>query len=224
MKRIRLIGLPHVASVFLLGVIQSWACSTNSTTTIGVFPNLGGSFFQVNALNAAGQLTGYSYLSGNTDVHAYRIDSNGSILDLGTLGGTSQGFVINAVGHVAGDSVTAGGETHAFLYTNGPLVDLGALGGPFSTAVAINNSDQVVGNYLDADFASLAFIYSGGLQSLGTLGGSSSTAADINDAGVAVGSASIESDTENACVCLHERSVGGPRNIGRLLQRGICHQ
>ena len=87
MKRSRLIGLPHVASLLLLGVIQSWACSTNSTTTIGVFPNLGGSFFQVNALNAAGQLTGYSYLSGNTDVHAYRIDSDRVYLTGHSMGG-----------------------------------------------------------------------------------------------------------------------------------------
>jgi probable HAF family extracellular repeat protein len=60
-----------------------------------------------------------------------------TLRDLGTLGGLdSFGQAVNASGQVAGDSTTAGGETHAFLSGpgGGPLTDLGTLGGVSSLA------------------------------------------------------------------------------------------
>jgi probable HAF family extracellular repeat protein len=53
---------------------------------------------------------------------------------------------VNDSGQVIGASVTAAGETHAFLWTAaGGMVDLGTLGGFFSLADGINNSGIVVG-------------------------------------------------------------------------------
>ena len=51
--------------------------------------------------------------------------------DLGTLGGSySYCLGINARGQVVGESVTAAGETHAFLWEAGTgMQDLGTLGG-----------------------------------------------------------------------------------------------
>lgn len=71
----------------------------------------------------------------------------------------------------------------------GVMTDLGDLGGIGSSAVAINNSGQVVGVAPLASGQSVAFLYSNGvMQSLGTGGGTSSQAAAINNSGQIVGS------------------------------------
>ena len=69
-----------------------------------------------------------------------------SIIDLGTLGGIySAGQAINNRGQVVGESYTASGELHAFLWQDGTMADLGTLGGPFSNAEAINDRGQITG-------------------------------------------------------------------------------
>jgi len=68
--------------------------------------------------------------------------------DLGTLGGdNSFARDINDAGRIVGESGTAAGETHAFVYIpeTGGMRDLGTLGGNRSMAVAISNSGVVVG-------------------------------------------------------------------------------
>ncbi len=68
------------------------------------------------------------------------------IIDLGTLGGTfSDARAINERGQVVGESTTATGEEHAFLWQDGTMSDLGTLSGDQSEANGINNRGQVVG-------------------------------------------------------------------------------
>ena len=72
-------------------------------------------------------------------MHAF-LWQNGTMTDLGTLGGTCpvplcvtvQAVTINRKGQVAGRSVTALGEEHAFFWEDGTMTDLGTLGGTFS--------------------------------------------------------------------------------------------
>jgi probable HAF family extracellular repeat protein len=98
---------------------------------------------------------------------------NGTVTDLGTLGGTiSIGNAINGSGIVTGEASTINDAAgHAFLY-DGTMHDLGTLGGTNSDGTGINGSGQIVG-YSDTtgDAAHHAFLYDAvhGMVDLNTL-------------------------------------------------------
>src|SRR5260370_690276 len=97
-----------------------------------------------------------------------------TIKDLGTLGGDrSFAFAINNRGQIVGESITASGNGHAFLFEDGVMVDLGTLpGGTTSFAFGINNRGQVVGEATTASGARHAFLFDDGVMvDLGTLPG-----------------------------------------------------
>jgi len=161
---------------------------------------LGGTFSQPTAINDAGQVVGNSTLpSGSSCPNPAVIDpgcraflwDGTTMQNLGTLGGDfSEGLAINASGKVAGFSVTASGETHAFFW-DGTLHDLGTLGGTYSIARAINVAGQVVGVSATASGESHAFFWDGTtMHDLGTLGGAFSAALAINARGDVVGASS----------------------------------
>jgi len=134
---------------------------------------LGGTSSYGRSINAAGQVSGYSQITGNTAEHAFRYDgmpgSGGVMRDLGTLGGSnSYGSGINDAGQVVGNSQLTGDTArHAFLFTGTPgaggvMHDLGTLGGTGSGASAVNDAGQVVGaSQITGDTASHAFLYTG---------------------------------------------------------------
>jgi len=116
-------------------------------------------------INSNGQVVGASYTAPDDNPYGYHtiLYSNGTMQDLGTLGGTrSQALAINASSQITGDAYTTGDAAdHAFLYSDGAMHNLGTLGGFNSYGIGINASDQVVDDsYLAGDSAFHAFLYS----------------------------------------------------------------
>jgi probable HAF family extracellular repeat protein len=143
-------------------------------------------------INAGGAVVGDGRLT-NGIFRGLIWNSDGSVTQLGTLGGvSSQAMAINASGEVAGSASLANGYTHAFTYSGGSMADLGTLGGS-SYAYGINASGEVVGYSYLADGDQHAFLYyDGAMLDLNSLLPANSgwvleEAFGINDAGQITG-------------------------------------
>jgi len=95
--------------------------------------------------------TGLGFVNPANAQKAFLVDLNSrTAIDLGTLGGSWSGaYGINDAGQVVGYSLTADGNSHAFI--TGPdgmgMRDLGTLDGNWSGAADINDVGQVVGAF-----------------------------------------------------------------------------
>ena len=100
---------------------------------------LGGSYSVAIDLNAHGQVVGTSGLAAGGS-HAF-LWENGTLTDLGTLGGDSLAVAVNEGGQVIGRSMTGSGE-HAFLWEDGQMTSLGVLEPEdrYSRALAVNDA------------------------------------------------------------------------------------
>jgi probable HAF family extracellular repeat protein len=95
-------------------------------------------------INQRGRIVGYS--GPSITISRAVLWDDGSIVDLGTLGGaTAQAYSINNKDQIAGWASLPDGAFHAVLWDEGAIVDLGTLGGPNSFARSLNNHGQVVG-------------------------------------------------------------------------------
>jgi probable HAF family extracellular repeat protein len=152
----------------------------------GQATNLGISGYGV-AINNAGQVAG-GYNTSTGLLHAF-VGTNGSLVDLGTLGGTwSSVNSLNSVGQAAGTSSTASGAFNAFFSNGSGMVGLGTLGGAYSYGMAINSAGAIAGSAQTSQGFMKAFLWNGGqLKDLGTLGGSQSYAYGLNGTGTVVG-------------------------------------
>lgn len=116
---------------------------------------LGGSFGSANAVNERGHVAGSSSLeanpfacfTGEAGCHPF-LWRNGTLWDLGTLGGTfAVGEWLNDADQVIGFSTTKGDQAlHAFVWRDGRMTDLGTVDDDNSSnAFGINCYGQVVG-------------------------------------------------------------------------------
>ncbi len=200
---------------FLLAVIAG-AAFTGVEAPAGIqyhvtdLGTLGGTYTYGIGINARGQVSGYSYTSGDPFVgdsfHAFLWTPttsngvNGTMQDLGTLGGSSSnGFGINDSGQVSGYSGAGDGLQHAFLWTpttpngaNGIMNDLGP-----GTGFGISDSGRTSGATDVEGGESHAFLYDGTMHDLGTLGGSSSAGFDVNANGQVIGYSLTTEDAAN---------------------------
>jgi probable HAF family extracellular repeat protein len=154
------------------------AAKTYTITNLGSLGFVGYDTTEPTVINASGQVTGFSETSttitfpcpghykpprtcSSHPQHAF-LYSNGTMTDLGSLGGTAQGssgLAINVSAEVAGLSQTKTvGVTHAALWTGTTTVDLGALAplssGSWSSTLGINDSGQVVGAWASSQSTS----------------------------------------------------------------------
>ena len=159
----RIVALPALA--LAMGAAPAVAAAgpaaagtTYSVTSLG---SLGFGLSIPLAINATGEVTGYSYLSRQIQVtcppqkygqpkkcfenlyHAFSW-SNGTMTDLGTLGGDfSEGLAINSSGEVVGWAQTKAGIGDPFLFNGRTMTDLTSLG--VLHAYGINDSGQIAG-------------------------------------------------------------------------------
>jgi probable HAF family extracellular repeat protein len=149
-------------------------------------------------INATGQVVGTEF-GGPPGEEAF-LWSGGAPIGLGALpgaDGASYATGINdsrkVVGYSPEPTANDPYSTQAFVYSDGTMTGLGV---PNSMGVAINNSDQIAGNWYPEDSGYRAFFYSkGSWKDLGALPGYySSYARGMNNAGQVVGDSYIPQD------------------------------
>lgn len=131
------------------------------------------------------------------------VEINGSVVEIGTLGGTetfveqeNNGYVVGGSNipmpreEVESDDVSDL-TVHAFVHKDGVIKDLGTLGGAYSSSSSVNSSGIVVGGSQIANGSYQAFKYENNTMSAlpNLSGGNHSWAYSINNGGYIVGEA-----------------------------------
>jgi probable HAF family extracellular repeat protein len=161
------------------------------TMTLGSLGCMSGFTGVATGINDSGVTVGYSYLSLSGPRHAF-IYRNGSMADLGSLGGYSGALGVNASGVAVGfASDTMNGFGRAVVWANHSILDIS--NGSESEARAINDFGQVVGEATSPTGTHQAFLWNNGTtENLGTLAtGRNSEAYSINNHGDVVGSSDV---------------------------------
>jgi probable HAF family extracellular repeat protein len=199
-------------------------------------------------INDKGQVVGTSGSCANSypppfavGPHAVLWNADGSVHDLGNLGGTANpdqlgigniAFAIDSRGQVVGTSALSGSMTeHAFLWTQKTgMQDLGALPGDFlSAGLGMNGLGAVVGASIDGPIATgnpRAFVWQKGVMNdlNAVISGDSPlyllTSFGINDAGQIVG-LGFDTNTNEVHAFLANPIRGGGPAAHKAIKRQI---
>ncbi len=141
------------------GVVTGYGYTSNgglsgftwSNGVMTALPNLGAEWTEAYAINNNGQVTGIS-ANKKGESHAFIANPNGTIKDLGNLGGnysTSWGFAINDSAVVVGQAQMDNGLVVAFVYNGKRMQNLNSLvkpdpGWTLIEAHGVNNAGQIV--------------------------------------------------------------------------------
>jgi len=126
---------------------------------------------------------------GTTDKFAAMWQVDGSLIELGSLGGNnSAARSVNDAGVIVGYSSNPT-RIEGFRWSDGVMKPLGTLGYDSSEAISINNAGIIVGKLQNDSGHTEGFIHDGfAMQGIGTFGYESSTLWAINDNNQAIGS------------------------------------
>jgi len=163
---------------------QTTASSAAPAFSVAEISSLGGdpALMLATGINDEGQVTGSSFIAGDTIIHAF-LYTAGVTQDLGTLGGSeSDGAGINNAGEITGVADAANGTANAFLYRDGGMHNLGSVLGIDSVGYAINASGQIIGGSQEG-----AFLYNRGAVQYLTSSAGTLSASAINAAGEVLG-------------------------------------
>jgi probable HAF family extracellular repeat protein len=177
---------------------------------------LGGTTSQGNAINNAGQVTGFAWAGAPPDFEYYAfLYSNGTMKDLGTLGDSySTGLAIDDAGDVAG-YYQRQFDSHAFLYTGGMMIDIVPSGPSFTSSPLghpLNAAAHMTGVYRPSGDSRAFLFRDGGATDLGTLGGEFSVGYAINNADQVTGDSTTSTGEAHAFLW----SEGAMRDLGTL--------
>jgi len=143
------------------GTSSGYSAFLASRKEVTLLPTLGGDVGIGYALNDEGDVVGWSSTSaGFDDAFLYH---NGTISDLGTLGGSgiTVAYGINNAGQIVGSSWNPAGSYKAFLWENGKMIELknpkGVNQATNSQARAINQKGEITGRVYTG-FVDHAFI------------------------------------------------------------------
>ncbi len=208
------------SSFNILGHVRAffWDGTTHKIGSLPGYP-----YSEARGISDTGEVAGFAETGHSDRLHAWISrafvrQADGSLLDLGTLGGPySAAYAVGPSGSVAGKADTDSGATHAFLWTpGGGMTDLGTLGGANSAAYAVSSAGAVAGVSDTGDSGTRhGFLFADGqLRDLPPLPGMDTSAAyAVSSTGQVVGTSQTAAGIKHATLWQNNR----PTDLNTLL-------